>query len=380
MSIFRLLESVRDHGTKWVIQALYSCVKPWVRVDPKKILFLSRHSNQETLDFLRLREALEAQDPEVRVTLIARRFEGEVTGIPAFAWTVVRSLFHLASANVCVLDSYWPGVSLVNHHSNMRVYQMWHSLGKVKRTGKQAVGQTQGRMTGVASALKMHDGYDYVVAGGTYWNRDYCETFGVEEDQVLHFGLPRADDLVQRRDETAERIYEKYPELRLRPVVLYAPTFRRGVKPKSGAMELATRIDSARYALVVKPHQEDRIDIPKSESVFTCPDFSGFELLSIADYLVTDYSSIALEAALIDIPTFYYLYDYVEYIGENGVNIDLLSEMSSCAYVSAEELGRALEEPYPVEALQEYKGKYLFENPGRSAEKLAAHILSQEMR
>lgn len=377
MNITKILRAIRDHGAKLALRAIYACIKPWTRVHPEKVLFLSRHSNTETLDFRRLREELTRQFPGIKITSISRRFEGKVKDIPPFAWAVVRSLFHLASAKTCVLDSYWPGVSIIKHHPELKVYQMWHSLGKVKRTGRQAVGKAQGRAAGLAGILRMHDGYDFVVAGGTYWNRDYCETFGVSKEQVLHFGLPRADELVHGRDRIASRIYGEYPALKLKPVILYVPTFRRSKHSLEGIGELIRCIDHTDFSLVIKPHQEDRMNLRIEKDVFECPEFSGFELLTIADYVVTDYSSIALEAALIDVPTYYYVYDYEEYSSENGLNIDLSLEMPGCVFFNAQDLGHALKKTYPFETLKKYQKKYLFDNPGSSTKHLAEHILEK---
>ena len=39
-----------------------------------------------------------------------------------------------------------------------------------------------------------------------------------------------------------------------------------------------------------------KLDI-NSTKVYTCDEFSAIELLSVCDYLITDYSAIALEAA-----------------------------------------------------------------------------------
>lgn len=377
MSATRTLKKVRDHGVKLVMRTAYNCIKPFARLNPDKVLFLSRHSNSETLDFRLLREELMRQNPHVKVVTVAHRFEGRITEIPGFARAMIRSLFHLANSKVCVLDSYWPGVSVLDHNPELKVYQMWHSLGKVKRTGKQAIGRKQGRAADLANILKMHEGYDYVVAGGEFWNRHYRETFGVNEDQVLHIGLPRADYLVNEREEIAERIYAKYPELKEKPVMLYVPTFRRKRQRTVGARNLSLWTNRDRFTLVVKKHKDDELEIPSNRPVLTCPEFSGFEMLAVADYVVTDYSSIALEAALIDVPTYYYVYDYDDYRRGNGMNIDLFKEMPECVFLRAQDLGKAMAGPYPVEALQRYKEKYLFADPGHSAGDLASHILNE---
>ena len=41
-------------------------------------------------------------------------------------------MYHLATASVCVLDAYWPAISLLHHKKSLTVIQMWHALGKIK--------------------------------------------------------------------------------------------------------------------------------------------------------------------------------------------------------------------------------------------------------
>ena len=56
-----------------------------------------------------------------------------------------------------------------------------------------------------------------------------------------------------------------------------------------------------------------------------------FDLLQMCAYFITDYSSLALEAAAMDKPTLFYLPDDDRYRSENGVNIDLLPSRRICS-------------------------------------------------
>ncbi len=53
----------------------------------------------------------------------------------------------------------------------------------------------------------------------------------------------------------------------------------------------------------------------------------------MCDYLITDYSAIALpEVAALNKPTYYWIYDYEEYLSNNGLNIDIKKELGSYAF------------------------------------------------
>lgn len=354
------------------LSTIYAIIKLFTRVDEKKVVFLGRRMNRLPLDFRLIVEELQRRDPDVKVAVLSKLIKGEHRETFTFAPVLLRSLYHLATSKVCVLDSYWPAVSMLTHRKDLVVYQIWHSIGKIKQSGKQAVGRAQGRQAYISTGMRMHEGYDYVVAGGEVWNPQYSASFGVETEQLLNIGLPRADYLVNEKENIAAQILAKYPELKDKPVVLYVPTFRRGERAK-GALKLAGTVDLDRFNLVIKKHESDSMLMPPQHH-FECPEFTGTQMLTVADYVVTDYSSIALEAALIDIKTFYFLYDYEHYLESNGVNIDLDSEMPGCVFRESDELREAFVKEYPFEMLQRYQKKFLFEDPGHSTTDLIDHM------
>jgi CDP-ribitol ribitolphosphotransferase len=120
-----------------------------------------------------------------------------------------------------------------------------------------------------------------------------------------------------------------------------------------------------------------KLDI-NSTKVYTCDEFSAIELLAVCDYLITDYSAIALEAAILDKKTYYYLHDYEEYLEKNGLNIDLFKEMPGCTFKSAKDLMESInKDKYNTEAFSEYKRKYLPKNLGNSTKLLVELILKK---
>lgn len=361
-------------AVKACMAAAYWTVKKFTSVDENKIVFLGRRMDRTPLDFRLLLEELQRKNSAIRPVVLSRMYRGGWKETLRFAPVLIQSIYHLATSKVCVLDSYWPAVSALSHRSELVVYQMWHSLGKIKQSGLQTVGRGEGRDHSVANVLRMHEGYDYVLAGAEVWNPKYIESFGVKEHQLLNFGLPRADYLLHERFKVADRINSRYPELSKKPIVVYAPTFRRGTDA-DGALRLVEALDSDRFNLVIKMHGSDTLLMPESGFV-DVPDFTATELLAVADYLITDYSSIALEAAILDVNTLYYVYDRDEYLNSNGLNICLDEEMPGCVFESAADLVEAINNPYPTQTLQEYKKKYISPDLGHSTTDLAEHILT----
>lgn len=357
-----------------VLAGLYAPMKKLCRTRPDKVVLLSRQSDDVSIDFQMVLSEIHTRLPNARTVVITRRMERNWKSVVVFLMAQVVSLYHLATSRVAILESYWPAVSALDHKDELTVFQLWHSLGKIKKSGRQTVGKEQGWSQDVAKELRMHGGYDFVIAGGKAWNPAYCSSFGINEDQILNIGLPRADFLLRERHNIRERILKQYPELNDgRPIILYAPTFRRHGGASDGAGAVAASLDLDRYHLIIKGHANQPL-IASDRRHVECPEFSGMELLTVADMLITDYSAIAVEAALLDLKTFYYLYDYDAYTEQNGLNLDLPSEFPELVAYTTEELQAKIEGQYPLEAFRRYEDTYLFENPGHSTADLVVAL------
>lgn len=341
-------------------------------VKRNKITFLSRQANDVNLDYRLLQDYIKSQMPDAQYVNICRRYEKGFSEYLVFVRNILKSLYHMATSSVCVIDGYWPAVSMLKHKKSLKVVQIWHAMGKIKKSGYQSLGKKSGRNPEIAKAMCMHKNYDVIIAGAKAWNPFYCESFGVEEDVLMNCGLPRIDFLLSTEQENRRRILEAYPEFKDKTVLLYAPTFRKGWDANWNSFE--DRIDYDKYALIVKSHPNQELAI--GENVYTCDDFSSVELLSVCDYLITDYSAIAVEGAILNCKTFYYVYDYDEYIKHNGLNIDLFEEMPGCVFRNAGELWEAIQKEYPQDSLNRYRERFVPEKLGVSTKTVGDYIIN----
>lgn len=357
---------------KYVLNILYAVFKLFP-VEKNKILFLSRQANELSLDFVMLQEKLLQKNPSVKIVPICSRLDDGKKGILKFTFDMVRSMYHLATSQVCVLDAYWPAVSILNHKTDLTVIQMWHALGKIKQSGYQTLGKNSGRSEKIARLLDMHRNYDVIIAGGEAWNPYYCLSFDTTEDKLRNIGLPRIDHLLATRDENLYRAIEAYPEFSEKEIILYVPTFRRNTE--LNWTPLLDYIDFDRFALIIKGHPNQKIECTLP-GVYTCPEFKAVDLLAVSDYVITDYSAIAIEAAILNKKTYYYLYDYETYVENNGINVSPFDSMPGCAFRDAASLIKDLESGnYRQKVLDMYREKYLPRELGRSTEKLADEVL-----
>lgn len=357
---------------KVILSVIYAILK-LIPIKKNKILFLSRQSNELSLDFSMLKSQLEKDYPKVKVVCICNRMSGKKDGVLRFAISSLRSMYHLATSSVCVLDAYWPVVSVLKHKQGLTVIQMWHALGKIKQSGYQTLGKESGRGLETARLLKMHENYDIIIAGGRAWNPFYCKSFNVTEDKLLNIGLPRIDYLIDNVEKNREKVYEVYPQFKEKKVVLYAPTFRKGIE-----LDWQSLVENVNYSdciLIIKGHPNQEIHCER-EGVFLCPEFKAVDLLAVCDYLVTDYSAIAVEGAILNRPTLYYVYDFQEYMSKNGLNLNVCEAMPGCAFKNSKDIVNIIDnDSYNYSALETYRKNYLPEELGTSTKKLTGVIL-----
>jgi CDP-glycerol glycerophosphotransferase (TagB/SpsB family) len=158
--------------------------------------------------------------------------------------------------------------------------------------------------------------------------------FGLDDARVPVTGEPRTDVLLagpadERRAGAREQLHRLIGDLGQRPVVLYAPTWRDGAPDPAvpSAAEWPTILDALRAAdatLLVRSH-------PLGEGDYAPPTATDLvralpaslladvtPVLPAIDVLVTDYSSLAFDTALLEMPVVYLAPDVDAYARDRG--------------------------------------------------------------
>ena len=98
---------------------------------------------------------------------------------------------------------------------------------------------------------------------------------------------------------------------------------------------LIDKIDYSNYNLIVKLHPLSKIDI-SDQRVIIDKKFTSVEMMIVSDYVITDYSAIVFEAAILEKPIFFYCYDYDKYYKkrnfyEKGIRSFRITIYTSCS-------------------------------------------------
>jgi CDP-glycerol glycerophosphotransferase (TagB/SpsB family) len=303
-----------------------------------KIVLMSRLYSRTSQDFALVRAEVTRQSPATHVVVLNHRN----TNPRAVPLQMLTEMYHLATSRACITDSYMAAISVLRHKDALIVVQMWHALGAIKRFGLAAVGSAEGRPSGLARVMRMHRGYDWVIAGGKRMVEPFAQSFGVPPDRVLPIGTPRVDLLLDPTYVQAKRdgIRTAHPELGTRPLVLYAPTFRTA-EPVH-VEEMLAALAGADLDVVIALHPLDHRDFSARPGVTQDGAFSTLDWLTVADQLITDYSAVVFDAAVLGVPTYSYAYDLDDYVERRGLVLDYEHDMPGPPFRDAGELVAAL--------------------------------------
>lgn len=341
-----------------------------------KVVYISRESNKETLDFKLIRQKMEEIYPNVKNVVLTKKIESGLINKIKYAIHMISQMYHISTAKVVILDTYCIVASALKHKKGTKIIQIWHALAAVKKFGYQTIGTEAGSDKITAEVMCMHKNYNYVLAPSKITAKYFKEAFNVKEEQIKYIGMPRIDYILKQDDEIKNKIYNRYPELKEKINVLYVPTFRKGEQIELN--ELVENIDTNKYNLIIKMHPLDvnAGDYKQKDGVIYEKEFGTYDLLKISNKVITDYSSLAVETTLLDLPIYFYTYDIDKYKETPGLNIEFeKEEIGKYQTSNVNELLEKIEEEYDLKALEEFKNKYISINKKDCTEQLVKFIM-----
>lgn len=317
----------------------------------KRVVFISRESDEPTMDIRMLDEELRRRGIETEILSKLFTKDGSSGGAASYLSTVLKQEAAIIRADVVVLDTYCIPASMIPHLGGTKIIQMWHALSAVKKFGWQSVGLEDGTDERTASLMRMHKGYDYVACASDVTAEYFCEAFRTDRSKIVKLALPRVDYIRSAvsgdaRYKTFGAFYALHPDLAAndKKVVLYVPTFRKGSMPD--IQGLADALDPKKYVLIVRPHPlyREETELPQADHILYEEGIATYDLLGVADVIISDYSSLVVEGTLADKPMYIYAYDIDKYRETTGLNMDFASEpIGKYTFTDAKELAAAMD-------------------------------------
>lgn len=340
-----------------------------LRKAQNKIVWLSRQSDKKSQDMEMLSREISRISPDTKQVFRLKRLKDESALSLSYIFSIFGDMWEIANSKVAICDTYSIPLSCLNHKNDLKIVQIWHALGAVKKFSLQSVGKAQGRDSGVSKALCMHKNYDYVIAPSKKTAEFYCEAFGCSEDKIHIANLPRADvilDGTSRRDE----FIKLNPEYAGKKIIAYLPTFRNDDDVIISNLHKVFENDD-KLGLVVSAHPLSAA----SEFYNFNGDFSTYDLMKLADEIVTDYSACAYEASLLNKPLRFFIPDYETYKNEQGLNVDMPQIFADACFFDAGELLNAIKnDEYDLEKLDGFSHTFVENRGNNNTNELAKFI------
>lgn len=177
------------------------------------------------------------------------------------------------------------------------------------------------------------DTVDHLVVSGSHDEKVWKSAFNAKESTYLRCGMPRNEELWLADEKKKALIREKLGLPADKKVILYAPTWRESTDGgKSYEIKPPIHFDvwkrelGAEYIVLFRAHHQTTkvLGVQYDEFVRDASDYPAVNDLMIAsDMLITDYSAIAFDYAVLCKPMFIYAYDYETYLAERGTYFDI---------------------------------------------------------
>ena len=349
-------------------------------VNKRKVLFQSYYGESYNDNPMMISRKLEGKGLDL-VWAAARPLECPAV-IRQVKMSSLRYFYELATAKVWVDNCRkrdW-----IRKKKGQYYIQTWHGNLGNKRTEGAAIDTLPPEY--IARAKRDAGMTDLMISGSTFFTNLIREYFWYD-GEILECGTPRLDDFFRydsEKETAVRKALDIVPEAR---VVLYAPTFRENRETDCYQMAFESVLDAFEkktgdpWVMLVRlhPNVADKADfIPCSSRIINATSYADlYELIPLADAVISDYSSLTFEAGLLDKPVFLFALDLESYIRERGFYIDIREQ----PYILAQSNGELVEKisgfdrDQYLEELHRFNRTLGISEKGNASEQIAERIL-----
>ena len=296
-------------------------------------------------------------------------------------------LDYLCTSKYIFLDDFYPKIYRYPIKPEIEIVQLWHATGAFKTFGFSRIGKKGGPKV----RSRNHRNYTKAIVSSSAIRKHYAEAFGISENRVVSTGIPRTDIFFDERYIMIQKnkIYEKYPQVREKKVILFAPTFRGNGQGSAYYdfenldLEKFYQAFNEEYMMIMKLHPfiKNIQEIPEKyiDFVLDLTDEREInDLLFVADILITDYSSVCFEFALLNRPMIFFAYDLEEYIKNRDFYYPYESFVPGPIVKSTEEVIEVIKnENYEIDKINQFRNKFFDHFDGRSTERVVNEVFGK---
>ncbi|QIW81603.1 CDP-glycerol glycerophosphotransferase family protein [Bacillus tequilensis] len=297
----------------------------WVKPKQRVTLLVSFPDNSREI----IKEYIKHQYHfELRLVLTrhAVNLDKEFPAVPCFKLKetspigLIVAIYYLLSSKTVITDNYFVATTVLTNKKNIECIQVWHANGAFKKFGLQDITIKNRNKSDIERFKKVYNSFNKIVVGSEKMADIFSKSFGLTHDCFLRFGVPLTDQYFRSLKEN--NIYKT--RFKNKKIILYAPTFRDN---DFGSVSLPfseeeLKIDlKGNYVLLVKLHpvMRERANFPESNWIIDVSHENLPQLIRESDLLISDYSSVPFEFALLAKPILFYTYDLEAYDETRGL-------------------------------------------------------------
>jgi CDP-glycerol glycerophosphotransferase (TagB/SpsB family) len=354
-----------------------------------RVVLATAHFDHLEGNLKAIRDELARRDPAIPVATLAYSSRPGLRGAVKGVFNALVAGYQLATARVFIVDDYFFPLYVIRPRPGSTVIQVWHACGAFKKFGHSIGDRSFGADPELTRRVRIHSNYDVCLASSRATAECYAEAFEQPLERfVWSLGIPRTDVLVgePKVSRTRERLRRQYGIPDDQRVVLYAPTFRgdrtyAAHHPTDLDLDLLQQVLGNDHVILLRLH-------PLVRSAFTTTaklagfvlDASGHadvnELMLASDVLVTDYSSVIFEFALLGRPIALFAPDHEAYERERGFYFDYRADGPGPIFETTRELADYLRAgDLDTGRVERFRQKWLSVADGHSTERFVDQLL-----
>ena len=248
-----------------------------------------------------------------------------------------------SSKYIFLNDNFFP-LAFMNFSPENVIVQLWHAPGASKKFGGSVDIESRPILK------KISNNTDWLIVTSDDIKKYYAEAFQISENKIKALGLPRMDYYFENHDskELKNKFCKDYGISPDKKIILYAPTFRDEEEFNNVFnyfdLEKFNKELSDEYVLALRLHPKIKNfykeDISSKGQYIDVSDFKNEqELMLLSDMLITDYSSIMIEYAILNRPIVFFTYDLDNYLSkERGFYYDFEKTVPGPIVYTSDEL------------------------------------------
>lgn len=389
----RILRIIKKLAGK-IIRILYKLTYKLVSVDNQLVIFISFHGRGYSDNPRAIYEQMK-KDPRFKdyrfIWFIKNHKEKniQIPGAEIKEYFSFPYFYYLSKAKYWIINCKMP--TYICKKPEQVYLQTWHGT-PLKRLAHDIIAPEDATFyrSGVSFEKMCHsydvdvERYNYMISPNKFCTEVFQTSFRIDRERLIETGYPRNDFITNATIKEIEQLKKKFHLPLDKKIVLYAPTWRDNSYVAAGyTFELEANFHKWKeilgdeYVVVFKPHY---LIINKYEGDHSLDGFLYSinadaeinELYVLSDILITDYSSVFFDYAVLNRPIYFYMYDLEQYKDElRGFYLDIYTELPGKIYEDESKMLLDIKDHiYDYSFLEKFNERFNSEQTGNCAQKV----------